>query len=383
MNRRHLLTALGAASLATPLFAQSSTQHGGQNRNLKPLILIELKGGNDGLNTWVPYANPAYYALRPSLAIASEKVLKLNPTHGLHPSMAEMKTLWDDNALAIVQGVGYAQANQSHFRSMDIWDTASNAQDTLQTGWLTRALGLLGAQNYAADAVLVGSNELGPARGGARAVTVSNPQGFAAQAKLASQTQRPLPGALAHVAKVENDIIGASVDIKPAAFQTQFVGAWAQVLRAASTVLVSKAAPVVRLTLGGFDTHRGQLGTHASLLGQLSAGLDTLKAAMTEHGLWQDALVLTYSEFGRRAAENGSQGTDHGTASVLFATGGRAVKGIYGTPMPLDNLAGGTLAHTVEFRRVYATVLSKHWGMSAAQVRQVLGAEFAPLGFVA
>jgi uncharacterized protein (DUF1501 family) len=238
---------------------------------------------------------------------------------------------------------------------------------------------------HSADFVSIGSNESGPGQGGARAINLAAAQAFVNQARLAKSTQDLLPGALAHIAKIDRDIVNVAVNIDPKiTFSTEFTGSMAASVKAAATVLASKAAPIVRITQGGYDTHRGQLGAHAALMSNLSQGMTQLKAALQEHGLWQDALILTYSEFGRRVHENASNGTDHGTANVMFATGGRVKAGVYGSAPSLTALdAGGNMAHTVDFRSVYSQALQAHWGFSAAQTRAVFGAvPQTPLAFV-
>jgi uncharacterized protein (DUF1501 family) len=378
------LVASGALAASTPVAWAANTA--ASNAAYKPIILIELKGANDGLNTWVPMNDPAYYAARPTVAIAAADVLRVTPQFGLHPSLQGFKALWDAQQLAVIQGVGYPQPVLSHFRSTDIWDTASASSEVLSTGWLTRAFALNPmSQAHSADFVSIGSNESGPGQGGARAINLAAAQAFVNQARLAKNTQHPLPGALAHIAKIDRNIVNVAVNIDPKiTFATEFTGSMAASVKAAATVLASKAAPIVRITQGGYDTHRGQLAAHAALMSNLSQGMTQLKAALQEHGLWQDALILTYSEFGRRVHENASNGTDHGTANVMFATGGRVKSGVYGASPSLTALdSGGNMAHTVDFRSVYRQALQAHLGFSAAQTRAVFGVlPQAPLAFV-
>lgn len=362
----------GALSVAAPLTWAAPTQ----KQAYKPIILIELKGANDGLNTWIPTTDAAYYAARPGIAIKATEALPVTPEFSLHPSLQGLKTLWDEQQLAVIQGVGYPQPVLSHFRSTDIWDTGSASNEVISTGWLTRAFiaNALG-QAYSADLVSIGSNEAGPGQGGARSINLAAAQSFVNQARLAKSNELLLPGALNHIAKVDRDIVNIAVNIDPKiTFKTEFTGSMAASVRAAATVLASRAAPVVRITQGGYDTHRNQLGAHAGLMSNLSQAITQLKSALLEHGVWQDAIVLTYSEFGRRVKENASNGTDHGTASVMFATGGRAKAGVYGLAPSLQTLDnGGNLIHTVDFRTVYSQLLQSHWGFNAVQTKTVFG----------
>ena len=192
MDRRHFLKFAGSVPLAalapalTAEVAWSATLAGADYRKL--LLLIELKGGNDGLNTLVPYANPTYYALRPKIGIPREQVVQLSDSVGLHPSLEPLLPLWKNRELAVLQGVGYPAPNLSHFRSIEIWDTASKSEQYLQDGWLTRAFGAAPTpRSFAADGVIIGSPDLGPlAGGGTRAIALANTEQFLRQARLAT-----------------------------------------------------------------------------------------------------------------------------------------------------------------------------------------------------
>lgn len=383
MDRRDFLRLVPAASLAVlaPRFAAARGATG--YRNL--LVLVELKGGNDGLNTVVPYADPAYYALRPRIAIRREEVLQLDVHAGLHPALAPLVPLWKAQELAIVQGVGYPDPNLSHFRSIEIWDTASKSEEYLADGWLTRTFAAHPVPRaFAADGVIVGSSDLGPLAGtGARAVALTNTDQFLRQAKLAQPAQVAQGNrALAHLLKVEADVAQAASGLRGSfAFRTEFpAGPFGQVVRSAAQVVASDAGvAAVRLSLNGFDTHQNQPQVHANLLRQLAEGLVALRAALVELKRWDSTLVMTYAEFGRRAQENGSNGTDHGTANAHFALGGRVRGGFFGAAPRLDRLDGGNLVHAVDFRSLYATALERWWGVPSAGP---LGGRFPALDFL-
>lgn len=373
MQRRNFLGALGLLPLAAGLpnlaFAAAP---GADYRNL--LVLIELKGGNDGLNTVVPYADAAYYQLRPRLGIPREQVIQLDAQVGLHPALQPLVSLWAARELAIVQGVGYPEPNLSHFRSIEIWDTASRSNEYLGEGWLTRAFQAQPVpRSFAADGVVVGSQDLGPLAGaGARTIALANTEQFLRQARLAGDAPMPPRNpALAHILKVEEDIVQAASGLSGnQAFRTEFpTGAFGNALHTAAQVIAGKSGvAVVRLTHNGFDTHNGQPGVHQRLLKELAEGLLAFKGALQEIKRWDSTLVMTYAEFGRRAQENGSLGTDHGTASAHFMLGGRVRGGLYGEAPSLSRLEGGNLVHTVDFRSVYATVIEKWWGVSSSGV---------------
>jgi len=381
MQRRDFLKTLGLVPLAAALpnlaFAAAPE---GRYRNL--LVLVELKGGNDGLNTAVPYADPAYYRLRPRLGIKREEVIRLDGQLGLHPALQPLLGLWQAKELAIVQGVGYPEPNLSHFRSIEIWETASQANEYLSDGWLTRAFRSSPVPgSFAADGVLVGSQELGPLAGsGTRAIALANTEQFLRQARLAGEAgSKPKNAALAHILKVEGDIVQAAGGLGGShPFRAEFPrGPFGNALKTAAQVIAGKAGvAAVRVTHNGFDTHNNQPGTHQRLLKELAEGLVAFKSALQEIGRWDSTLIMTYAEFGRRAQENGSMGTDHGTASAHFVLGGRVRGGLYGQAPSLTRLEGGNLVHTVDYRSLYATVMEKWWGVSSGGV---LNGKFAAL----
>jgi uncharacterized protein (DUF1501 family) len=388
MDRRQFLkTAATAATLAplAPLGASLSwaaAPPGADYRRL--LVLIELKGGNDGLNTLVPYTDPGYYALRPKLAIPRDQVVQLSDRAGLHPAMAPLSAFWKDKELAVLQGVGYPAPNLSHFRSIEIWDTASKSEEYVQDGWLTRTFAATPTpKSFAADGVIVGSNDLGPLAGsGARAVALANTEQFLRQSRLATPDGQANNKAFQHILKVETDIVQAAAHLDARhSFQTEFPpGAFGTAIKTLCQVAASPSGvAVVRVTLTGFDTHSAQAATQARLLGELAQGMIALRSALQELKRWDDTLVLTYAEFGRRPRENLSLGTDHGTASVHFAAGGRVAGGFYGEQASLEGLGSdGNPGYALDFRSIYATVLERWWGVPSL----ALGGKFTPVAFL-
>ena len=382
MDRRDFLACVGGLGLVAlaPGLAVAAARPG---RYERLLILVELKGGNDGLNTLVPYADAAYRELRPRIGIRREDVLQLDEKAGLHPALQPLMPLWQGGELALIQGVGYPHANLSHFRSIEIWDTASAAEQVLDQGWLARTFALAPPPAaYTADGVVVGSQEMGPLAGrGLRSIALANPEQFLRQARLAHPVPASGGGALGHLLKVEADIGQAASHLasNPRVFTTGFPkGGFGDTVRTACQVAAAgSGVAALRLTLSGFDTHQNQPGTQAGLLKQLAEGLVALRGGLMELGRWDSTLVLSYGEFGRRAKENQSNGTDHGTASVHFALGGRVKGGLLGAAPALDRLDGdGNLAFNVDFRSLYATALERWWGLPAADI---LGGRFAAL----
>ncbi|WP_126228056.1 DUF1501 domain-containing protein [Burkholderia ambifaria] len=392
MNRRDFLTLTGAAaaagvSLWQPAAHAASMPAGGRAGYANVLILVELKGGNDGLNTVVPYADPLYYQFRRGIGIKRDQVLQLDAHTGLHPALAPLMPLWRDGQVAIVQGVGYPQPNLSHFRSIEIWDTASRSDQYLHEGWLTRTFAQAPVPpGFAADGVVLGSAEMGPLANGARAIALVNPAQFIRAARLAEPSSlRERNPALAHIIDVENDIVKAADRLRPRGgmreFRTAFpAGTFGTSVKTAMQVLAACEASgpgaqdgvaVLRLTLNGFDTHQNQPGQHAALLKQFAEGMGAMRDALIELGRWNQTLVMTYAEFGRRVRENQSNGTDHGTAAPHFVMGGRVAGGLYGAAPALAHLDGnGNLPVAVDFRQLYATVLGPWWGLDATRVLQ-------------
>ncbi|WP_321964680.1 DUF1501 domain-containing protein [Paraburkholderia sp. J7] len=359
------------------------------------LILVELKGGNDGLNTVVPFADPLYYSYRQAIGVPRAQAIQLDERTALHPALAPLMPMWRAHELAIVQGVSYAQPNLSHFRSIEIWDTASRSNEYLREGWLTRAFAREPVPpGFAADALVLGSAEMGPLSNGARAIALVNPAQFARASRLVTPVSlKERNPALAHILDVENDIVHAADALRPRpgnyALKTAFPsGAFGASIKTAMQALASsdtaQGAPVagrgvavIRLTLNGFDTHQNQPQRHADLLRQFASGMEAMRSALVELGRWDRTLIVTYAEFGRRVRENQSRGTDHGTASAHFVAGGRVAGGLYGQAPQLSQLDGnGNLPVSVDFRQIYATVLGPWWGLDA---QAVLQQRFEPL----
>jgi uncharacterized protein (DUF1501 family) len=363
------MTTAGAAAISAWLPGPALAA--GAGRYDKLLILIELKGGNDGLNTVVPYADAEYYNLRPRIAIPRDQVLQLDGGAGLHPALQPLMPMWQDRELAVVQSVGYPSANLSHFRSIEIWDTASKSDQYLSDGWLTRAFAETPVpRTFVADGVVVGSSEMGPlAGGGTRALALTNIDQFLRQSRLAGSDGVSRNPALAHILKVERDVTQAAANLGTSVtLRSEFpVHALGNAMKAASQVVASKAGvAVIKIAHNGFDTHSGQLGTQQRLLKELAEGLVAMRAALQELGRWDSTLIMTYSEFGRRPRENLSGGTDHGTANAHFVAGGRVRGGLYGMPPALTRLDGnGNLPFAVDFRDLYATALERWWGVNA------------------
>lgn len=381
MNRRELLKAVAAVPLV--LLAPSWLQRiwaaaggeipPGRDTWQRILLLLELRGGNDGLNTVIPYGDPRYYDARPRLAIPREQVKQLSTELGLHPALEPLMPLWEGNELAVVTGVGYDHPNRSHFRSIEIWETGSDSAQTLDDGWLARLFARHALpERFTAEGIVLGRGEAGPLAGGhSRIVTLQDPQEFLQQAELARPVdQLTTNRALAHILEVQREIARASGDLEqrlkqapPPSVPFPATRLGKQLEIAATLMSARVPAAVIKVTHGSFDTHAGQLNQHQRLLQELAEALTVFRANLRQMDLWDRTLVMTYSEFGRRVAENGSQGTDHGTAAPHFFMGGRVKGGLYGSQPPLADLQAGDLRHRVDYRSLYNTVIQDWWGL--------------------
>jgi len=369
MDRRTFL--LGAGALPLALATRNATA---QTRPQRILILVELKGGNDGMNTLVPYADPLYRQFRPGIGLAREHVVQLDERVGLHEKLEPLMESWKARDLAILQGVGYPYPNRSHFRSIEIWDTASASSQTLSEGWISQAFeGVTRPAGAGVDGIVVDTNSLPMVGPALRTVVMQDAENFLRQAQAMKDSAKPDGGnpALRHILDVRHEVNAAAAGLRdklhdsPApAFAYAEDGGFGRQLDLATRLLAAQVPVVaIKVALGGFDTHANQLPTQERLLGLLAEGLATLRKNLIAAGRWNDVVVMTYSEFGRRARQNASGGTDHGTSSPQFVMGGQVKGGLHGVYPSLADLQDGDLKHTIDFRSVFAAVARGCWGL--------------------
>ena len=428
LTRRHFLrtSILGAAlSWTVPIFvertfsllnaeaADSATQIA-TGKDHPILVVLQLAGGNDGLNAVVPFGDDVYYGARPTINIPKDKVLNLDSYVGLNPRMAPVKELFDQGKLALIQGVGYPNPNRSHFRSTEIWQTASASNRFIRTGWLGRYFDSCCSGEDPTTAITVGSqlpqaftaehttgiaftpgSRLGFGKEPDRSeqVVFDELNGIPEDHDLSSggsigSITGPSAPSLSTIeylqrtaldAQVGTDKIGAILKrVKPEAIypKTPLGNELSLIARLISGGLPTR---VYYTSQGGYDTHSAQEKSHNNLLGQLAEALSAFSKDLTAKGIFDRVLVMTFSEFGRRVTENASKGTDHGTAAPMFICGGSVRPGLYGKHPSLNQLDQGDLIHTVDFRTVYATILQR-WMQAPAS--KILGHDFAALGFV-
>jgi uncharacterized protein (DUF1501 family) len=408
-SRRRFLVASGVAGVAaagagavtwSQVFASSAATP--KPIGQRTLVLVTLYGGNDGLNTLIPYADPAYQKARPQLAYDAADVLHLDGEFGLNPGMKNLAHLWSENRLAIVRGVGYPKPDHSHFRSMDIWQTASPAIP-VNTGWIGRWLDATGDDPL--RAVNIGT-VLPPLAVGSHATAAALPLGRRRTAdpgleKAMLSLGAAVPGESSAQAMVRSayraeNLVDASfaqvlapgsgTDSGTDSDETSEAGsAGGQSGLAAQLALVARcitaAVPtrVYVVSLGGFDTHANEKAAQQSQLTQLDTAVGHFFDALASSPHGRDVVLVAYSEFGRRVAANASQGTDHGTAAPVFIAGAPVRGGFYGASPSLTDLDDGDLKYGADFRDVYAELLS---GVLGSDPTQVLGAGRKPVSFL-
>ncbi|EYB68984.1 twin-arginine translocation pathway signal [Deinococcus phoenicis] len=380
--------AVAATSGMPGFLARAATQAAGSG-NTKTLVVIQLTGGNDGLNTLIPYSNGAYYAARPNIAIPKKDVLTLTPDLGMHPALKPLMGLWDGGHLAWMENVGYPNPNRSHFASMAIWHTADPTQAQAE-GWIGRIAEKIGdpfcASNLGGTTpqALRAADFSLPSIDGVDNFQVKLPAGL--DAAFGTMLNTPRAGEAAYLQQATRQMLTNTRRVqqnvgKYRTGATYPEGKFAAQLRdAARLIAAGTGQRVLYVTLGNFDTHAGQRAEQDGLLGQLASGLAAFQADLEAQGLADRVLVMGFSEFGRRVAENASAGTDHGQGSVMFALGRGVKGGVHGSSPDLENLSLGDIRYKQDFRGVYAGALSRWLGLDA---RGILGGDFGGPGWVA
>jgi uncharacterized protein (DUF1501 family) len=409
LHRRQFLTrALQGSSLVAlggvvPEFLARTARAAEPGRD-SVLVVVEMGGGNDGLNTVIPYADELYAKVRPTLKITRDRVVRVNDQVGLHPAMRSLDALLQKGQLAVVQGVGYPNPDRSHFESMDIWQSADPRRKQ-STGWLGRSGPQLQAGGGDLPMVHVGPKGLPLALQGAGggAVSINDKQAYRMDLGGGTADRRQARRQLVEdLAKTEGPDDGLLQFVQRRQLKTMTTldrlqevlrdhresggnmvfanGRWAQA-GSLSTKLQLVAQLIQKgfgtrafyVTIDGFDTHSGQAETHARLLGEVADGISSFFDTLQKAGHASRVRLMTFSEFGRRVQENGSQGTDHGAASCLFVAGPKLKAGAVGPHPSLSDLDFGDLKHHTDFRRVYATLLDAWLGCDS---QVVLGGKF-------
>jgi uncharacterized protein (DUF1501 family) len=390
------LSSLASASLMVPRFLKAfehnplSLPGGGK----KSLVVIQLSGGNDGLNTVIPYYNDIYYKSRPVIGIKKTDALALTDEVGLNPALTGIKSLYDQGFVSIINGVGYPEPNRSHFRSMDIWQSGSTADQVVSTGWLGRyidgckdctnnTMGLeiddslsLAMKGKDKSALAVRDiNQFYNAATDPYFVKLAKTHDDEHDAKLANylnQTLRETSSAAGYI--YQQSKIYNTTQVYP----DTAIGKRMKTI--GSLIVANTDTQVYYLSHGSFDTHVNQADRQKKLFEELDAALTALVADLKQNNRFNDTLIMTFSEFGRRVGENASKGTDHGTANSMFMIGGGIKKGgLYNNIPNLGDLDHGDVKYELDFKQVYATVLDR-W--LATDPRSVLDGKYEPLTFI-
>ena len=389
------LGSLATASMMMPKFLKAFERPAMVPPGNKVMVVLQLSGGNDGLKTVIPIRHDIYYKVRPKLGITRDKALQLTDEAGLHPSLTGFKELYDDGSLGILNSVGYPNPDRSHFRSMDIWHSASNSNEYVHTGWIGRYLDAQCAgcdkptQALEVDDVLSmalkGQHVKGLAmKDPRRLFNASNEKYF----KEMSAQHRDEPGeqpvdylykTMAETVS-SADYIFKQSKLHPTTTTYPATEIGNSLKTIASLIFSDINTKVYYLSLGSFDTHVNQDGQQGRLFNEMNAAITAFVKDLKANNRFQDVMLMTFSEFGRRVAQNASGGTDHGTAnSMFFVSGGLQQKGLI-NPMPdLKSLQNGDLQYQVDFKDVYATLLKKWLNTDD---KQILGKQFDYLNFV-
>lgn len=396
IQRRNFLksSALAAASLVMPKFLKALEVPGMLPSKGRSLVVIQLSGGNDGLNTIIPIRDDVYYRERPRLGIKRETALALTDEAGLHPSLAGLKNLWDNRQMAVLNSVGYPNPDRSHFRSMDIWQSASPAAEYWQTGWLGRYLdaNCSGRPSAALELddtlslVMKGESAKGLALQDAKRLFESTQSPFFAEYAAAHGPVKQAEAPVDYLYKTMTETLSSAnylfeqSRLKATTAAYPATGLGKDLKNIASLILADTDTAVYYVSLGSFDTHINQEAQQKRLFQELNDALTIFARDMSANGKWNDVLVTTFSEFGRRVSQNASGGTDHGTANnMMFFGGGLRNQGLLNALPDLQDLDQGDLKFQVDFRQVYATILEKWLG---ADAKKVLGGTFDLLDLV-
>ena len=396
MKRRDFLakSSLASSLMLVPNFMKAFESLDPATLGYKKLVLIQLSGGNDGLNTIIPHRNDLYYKYRPSLSIPKNKLIDLNGELGFNENLGPLKSLYDEGYLSIINNVGYPNPNRSHFRSTDIWQTASSSSEYLDTGWMGRYIDQYGKKSYSGievddslSLIMKGESMNGIATRDAKKMFNNTKTPFFGKV-LETQTAAHLSEHnLGYLYKTMVSAKSSAQYIYETSKTSKSVktypnNAFAKQLKTTAEFINSGlATKVYYVSMGGFDTHAGQSNRQARLLKTYAQAIDVFVADLEASDSFKDTLIVTFSEFGRRVQQNAAAGTDHGAASNLFIIGKNLKKpGFYNASPDLVNLDdNGDLKYAVDFRSVYATLLDQWLDASHSKI---LGKSFKTLNFI-
>ncbi|MBC7523045.1 MAG: DUF1501 domain-containing protein [Flavobacterium sp.] len=377
MNRRNFLSLTGTFTGGMLMLPDFLHAFGSQNSLIQGeqcLVFVQLNGGNDGLNTFIPFDNPLYYDLRSKIAINKDAVVGKNHGMGFHPSLKNFADMLQNSDLTVVQNVGYPEPVRSHFRSQEIWQTATDSNKYLNEGWLGRYLDLQCKEHQPTAGINLDSIDNLALKGiEPNSITVKNPSNFKIKSdKVETVTLSDNPQ-LDFVRKIANSVTEGSDDIQNALSKStsdtnyEKTGLSKNLEWIARLIKGNLNSKVYYTSLGGFDTHDNQLAIHERKLTELNDAVYSFYQDLKNAKLLQNVTLVVFSEFGRRVKDNG-KGTDHGTAAPMFIIGGNNKGVIFGNNPNLANLDNGDLKHEIDFRSVYATLLDKKLNFDASKI---------------
>lgn len=389
------VSSLATASLLIPKFLKAFDHKNIVPAGNKVVVIIQLTGGNDGLNTIIPITNDIYYKERPRLSIAKNEALQLNDDAGIHPSLTAFKQFYDNGELAILNDVGYPNPNRSHFRSMDIWQSASTSDEYVNTGWIGRYLDQACKNcNHPTQALeiddvlslaLKGELQKGLAFKDPRRLYGTTQEKFfktLAQQQHVHEHEKPVD----YLYKTLSETVSSAGYIfeQSKAYQSSTIypktNLGNNLKTIASLILSQINTKVYYVSLGSFDTHINQNATQKRLFTELNDAVGAFVKDLKSNNRFEDVLIFTFSEFGRRVAQNASGGTDHGTANnVMLVSGGLKQKGLINALPDLSDLNEGDLQYKIDFKEIYATILNK-WLQTDAT--KILGKKYSELSFI-
>jgi len=366
MNRRNFLSLTGTftgGSLLLPDFLFSFSKKESLVIGEQCVLFIQLNGGNDGLNTFIPYLDPLYYEMRPKIALSKDDVIAGNKEMAFHPALKGFAQIQQNGDLAVIQNVGYPEPNRSHFRSQEIWQTASNSKEYINEGWLGRYLDLQCATHTPTAGINIDNIDNLSLKGEVpNAITIKDPERFKVKNNTTESNVLSENPELDFVRKIANSAVEGSEQIQKALTNTTQENSYPKTGLGKNLAWIGRLikgnlnSKVYYTSLNGFDTHDNQLAIHRNKLSELNDAVFSFYTDMKNAKLLQNVTIVVFSEFGRRVKDNGN-GTDHGTAAPMFVIGGSNKGKVIGDNPNLSDLLQGDLKHQIDFRSVYATLL--------------------------
>lgn len=366
MNRRNFLSLTGTftgGSLLLPDFLFSFSKQEQLVIGEQCVVFVQLNGGNDGLNTFIPYLDPLYYEMRPKIALSKDEVIAGNKEMAFHPALKGFAQMQQNGDLSVIQNVGYPEPNRSHFRSQEIWQTASDSNQYINEGWLGRYLDLQCTTHMPTAGINIDNIDNLSLKGEEpNSITIKDPEKFKIKNGKEESNELSDNPELDFVRKIANSAVEGSEQIQKALAEATQENTYPKTELGKNLAWIGRLikgnlnSKVYYTSLGGFDTHDNQLSIHKNKLSELNDALFGFYTDMKNAKLLQNVTIVVFSEFGRRVKDNGN-GTDHGTAAPMFVIGGSNKGNVIGQNPNLSDLQQGDLKHQIDFRSVYATLL--------------------------